>query len=209
MLQSVLKVVAVLSFLSLSVVVTSSASAYDEPATDEGHTSSGSSNSDFVDSQYSGSSSVEDSDPFVYPRSGSSSLARWPWFTNCEHTGDSDDVHISTSFNRTDVSVHGWWRPLNNECPEKANVWVALQVYRCGTVSEGTICYWHTVNKSKPKLLWPGTGNSAARVNARFTCVTRRSVSWRAVVDVDIPGEIDGSEKYYSRAYDIPCTSSL
>lgn len=193
--QSTPKIVAMVAFLSLSVVVTSTAAANDEPETHMGHGRSGSVNNGFEDSQYSGTSSVE----------GSHSLARWPWITDCEHTGDSDDVHMSR--NRTDISVHGWWRPLNDECPERARVWVALQVYRCGTVSEGIICYWHTVDKSKPKLLWPGNGNSAARVNARFTCVTKRAVSWRAVVDVDIPGEIDGSEKYYSAVYSRRCTS--
>lgn len=203
--QSTLKVVAMIVFLTFSVVVTSTATAYDESPTNEGHGSASSVNSGFEDSQYSGGSSVEGRDSSVDAMSRASSMARWPWVTDCEHTGVSDDVHISR--NRTDVSVHGWWRALNDECPEKAKVWVALQVYRCGVVSEGTICYWHTVNKSKPKLLWPGTGNSAARVNARFTCVTRRSVSWRAVVDVDIPGEVDGSEKYYSAAYSRPCTS--
>ena len=126
---------------------------------------------------------------------------RWPWSSGCRHTGASDDIHLT---NRgTEVSVHGWWVALNDNCPAKADVWVELQAWRCETKWFGRICNWYRLDKSKPKRVFSG-GGSANRVNARHGCQSSQWVTFRAVVDVDIPGEVDSADRW-SWSYDLPC----
>lgn len=124
----------------------------------------------------------------------------------CTHTGMSDYPHRS----RGDASVHGWWLDLDRDgdCPPKAKVWVKLQMYGCDYfLGIPWQCYWKTMDKSPPKLIYSG-GGSANRVNARYTCNSSAYASWRAVVDVDIPDQRDSSRKYISPVRDLPCNSA-
>ena len=137
------------------------------------------------------------------PNSEGSSAPRWPWDneTDCEHEGVSDDIHFSN--NDTAVSVHGWWEALNDQCPPKAYVWVALQAWRCSGWWIFWDCYWDTVSTSNTKKVYSG-GGSGNRVNARHGCASYSWVSWRVEVDVDIPNENDSADKWYAE-YDLPC----
>lgn len=128
-------------------------------------------------------------------------MLSWPWSGQCEHVGESDNIHLTNG--QTEVSVHGWWLALNNECPSKADVWVELQARSCIYDNGNWHCFWQRLDRSQPKRIYSG-GGSANRVNARHNCVSRTSVSFRVVVDVDIPGEIDSSAKMYKR-FDLRC----
>ena len=120
----------------------------------------------------------------------------------CDHEGRTDDVHRSS--NGRDVSVHGWWVKIGGNCPPKAKVWVELQAWRCRGWWIFWRCGWDGIDRSRPKDIYPG-GGSANRVNARHVCVSNSMVSWRAAVDVNIPGQPDPSTKFYSRTYNLAC----
>lgn len=122
-------------------------------------------------------------------------------FSSCQHKGKSDRPHISHSRSGVrEVSVHGWWIALNEDCPARADVWVALEAWSCTLLSDGRLidCHWKEMSRSETRRVYPD-GGSGNWVNTRHACATTGRVSWRAVVDVDIPGQIDGSEKYYRR----------
>lgn len=125
----------------------------------------------------------------------------WPWSGQCEHIGESDNIHLSNG--DREVSVHGWWLALNDKCPRKADVWVELQARSCVYWGGNWYCHWQALDRSRPKRIYSG-GGSANRVNARHSCISRSWVSFRVVVDVDIPGEIDSSTKMYKR-FNLPC----
>ena len=149
---------------------------------------------------------TRDSNPGA-PDSEGSNAPRWPWDndTDCEHKGKSDHLHYSTNntTNETEVSVHGWWKALNDQCPPKAKVWVALQAWRCSGWWIFWDCYWDTVSQSRPEKVYSG-GGSGNRVNARHRCASFSPVSWRVVVDVDIPDENDSADKWYAE-YRVRC----
>lgn len=133
------------------------------------------------------------------PNMGQSSgfnALRWPWSGNCDHRGESDNIHLTN--NRTEVSVHGWWLKLNDDCPAKADVWVELQAWSCVFWYGSWNCSWYTLDRSPTKRVFSG-GGSGNRVNARNECASRSMVTFRSVVDVDIPGEVDSSEKWYKK----------
>ena len=140
----------------------------------------------------------------------SSVTALWPWSSPCRHEAEGDRPHISRYRGFEEASVHGWWNALNDDCPDKADVWVELQAVRCTELGILVYCRWKKVDKSptariKPKFTNNIQNRSYGRVNARRVCTSTREVRWRAIVDVDIPGQIDGSEKFYSREVVLKC----
>lgn len=132
-------------------------------------------------------------------------------FSSCLHEGESDDLHYSSSSSGIQqiISVHGWWNILNDDCPDKADVWVKLQAWQCTSWLVFRRCDWEDLNKSPTRRIKAkhikGVRKGNYRVTARHTCASDTLVTWRAVVDVDIPGQIDGSEKYYSDEFDFEC----
>ena len=140
--------------------------------------------------------------PVPVQDSGRESSVRAAWiFSSCRHKGVSDRPHISHNKDGVRViSVHAWWVALNDDCPDMADVWVALEAWSCTLWSNGrlTNCHWEEMSRSRPERVYPD-GGSGNWVNTRHACDPTRRVSWRAVVDVDIPGQIDGSEKFYKR----------
>ena len=190
---------AALAVVSLTATVAAStAGAQEEPATADqpalAHQSS----------YFTLAPSSERSAPVQDSGRESSVTAAWI-FSSCLHNGETDDLHYSNSHSGSQqISVHGWWNALNDDCPEKADVWVKLQAWQC-TVWHGYMhCEWGDLTRSRTKRIRQG-GGSSNWVNARHTCASAIRVSWRAVVDVDIPGQIDGSERYYSRKFDFNC----
>ena len=122
----------------------------------------------------------------------------WPW-TDCEHEGRADSPHKSQG----QASVHGWWNALNEECPDKADVWVELWAYACGEISGE--CGYVKITRSSTRRIAPG-GGRGKRATARHTCASVTSVTWIGRVDVDIPNEIDGSEKWWGPSNTISCS---
>ena len=128
-------------------------------------------------------------------------LPRWPWSGGCEHEAVSDNIHLTNR--NTEVSVHGWWLALNDDCPSKADVWVELQAWSCVNWFGAWSCYWETLDRSRTARVFSG-GGTANRVNARHGCVSSSMVSFQVVVDVDIPGEIDSLNRLYKR-FNLAC----
>lgn len=48
-------------------------------------------------------------------------------------------------------------------------------------------------------------GGSANRVTARKACASTSPVTWRAIVDVDIPNQNDSAAKFRGGKYDLNC----
>lgn len=191
---------AALAVVSLTATVAAStAGAQEEPATADQPAL------DHQSSYFTLAPSSERSAPVQDSGRESSVTAAWI-FSSCLHNGETDDLHYSNSHSgNQQISVHGWWNALNDHCPEKADVWVKLQAWHCTYWHVFRICDWKDLNRSRTKRIRQG-GGSSKWVNARYTCVaSSREITWRAVVDVDIPGQIDGSEKYYSEEYDFYC----
>lgn len=125
--------------------------------------------------------------------------------TSCEHTGRSDNPHYSSG----DASAHGWWLPLNAHCPSRADVWVRLEMLSCYyVVGVCAYVYWRNMAQTEPVQVRPGSGKGRW-VNVRWTCENNLRARWRAVVDVDIPNERDGKEKYYSPSVILRCNNDL
>ncbi len=125
----------------------------------------------------------------------------------CDHIGNSDSPHRSTrDYQNYDVSVHGWWERTGGDCPEKALVWVELQGWYCITYTDmSRSCYWRTVNRSTTDLVREN-GRSGHWANARKACRSNSStVAFRAIVDVDIPGESDPATKFISDPVRVYC----
>lgn len=126
---------------------------------------------------------------------------------SCRHEGRSDEVHVSGG----DASVHGWWVKTGGTCPLKAYVWVELQAWRCikiwdlpGDILDVWDCSFDPVSRSSTRLVYAG-GGSANRVTARKACASTSPVTWRAIVDVDIPNQNDSADKFKGEAYDLNC----
>lgn len=185
--------IAAATAIALSIVASSTASAQDE--------GSGAFQQEprEVQEYYTLAPDSEDSASSQSSESSSASLSS---SLLCAHKGKSDDIHRSS--NGRDVSVHGWWIKISGNCPPKAKVWVELQAWRCKGWWIFWRCGWDGVDRSRPELIYPG-GGKANRVNARHVCVSNSMVSWRTVVDVDIPGQPDPSTKFHSRRYNLAC----
>ena len=125
----------------------------------------------------------------------------WPW-TDCEHEGRADHPHKSQG----QASVHGFWVVLDDDeedCPDKADVWVELWAYGCGEISGE--CGYVKITRSPTKRIAPG-GGRGKRATARHTCASVTAVTWIGRVDVDIPNEIDGSEKWWGPKNELSCS---
>ena len=126
---------------------------------------------------------------------------------SCGHKGNSDRVHLSGG----DASVHGWWLKTGGTCPLKAFVWVELQARRCikildlpGNILDVWDCFWDPISRSATRLVFAGSGSSK-RVNARKACASSSPVTWRAIVDVDIPNQNDSAAKFESNPIGLNC----
>ena len=108
----------------------------------------------------------------------------------CTYDTKGDNPHISSTAPLA-VSAHGWWTYISGTCPSKANVWVQLQQYYCGLS-----CGWVTITQGPTALVYAG-GGSANRATARVTCTNALTTGWRSVVDVDLPGISDPSNRTY------------
>ena len=90
-------------------------------------------------------------------------------------------------------------------------MWVELQAWGCvkvldlpGDIFDIWTCSWIPQSRSATRLVFAG-GGSANRVNAREACAFSSQVSWRAVVDVDIPNQNDSADKFAGAAYTLNC----
>lgn len=110
----------------------------------------------------------------------------------CYFTTRGDYVHRTGG----DASGHGWWENIN--CPVlQADVRIWLQQY----YSDGS---WRTRGSTGYKRVYSG-GGSANRANARAGCDSSAVTSWRSVVDVDLVGLSDSSEKLITNTRNISC----
>lgn len=117
---------------------------------------------------------------------------------DCDYRQVNDKPHLSR--NRTDASIHGWWIDENGKCPDKANVDITLQAYWCDNVFG---CQWRTVDTGSSDVRARNAGGK--RANARQTCATFETISWRGDVDVDLIGVNDPSGYTRSDISDINC----
>ena len=125
------------------------------------------------------------------PREGSDGAASAPTAQtvagSCSYETRGDWPHRSGA----DVSAHGWWIYLSGSCPSQADVTVYLQQYWCDAWG----CRWIT-RAQGAKRVYAG-GGSANRANARKYCDSSEYTGWRNVVDVDLVGVSDPSDKAY------------
>lgn len=106
----------------------------------------------------------------------------------CTPESGRDNPHYSSG----DVSGHGWWK--KGTCTA-----ATAHVFNClyEWYTDGT---WRQKACSTKKQLRPYTG-SGDRTVARATCnSTSQTISWRNHVDVDVDGQVDGSEAPYNQA---------
>lgn len=107
----------------------------------------------------------------------------------------AERVHIAHSEGARAAHAHGCWRKLaGSGTLAKVTVW--LQLYKNGA--------WTTVKK-KVQTVGHGCGRGK-RVTARFEC--QGMVAWRdyrSIVDVDVIGVLDGSEKATSATQRLWC----
>lgn len=116
----------------------------------------------------------------------------------CQYRQSIENPHTSSG----DASVHGYWKRVAGDCPEKSNVDVYLQSYWCDRFG----CRWITVSSNSGDVrAGGGRGN---RITARKTCATTRTVGWRASVDVDLHGQVDPAGLTYSTIVNLACTPS-
>jgi len=110
--------------------------------------------------------------------------------STCVFETVAENPHRSGS----DVSVHGWWRAVSGDCGgKKAVVTTKLQSSLDGKS-------WVTRASANPTL---SSGSAKASV-ARYACRNGLLTKWRGVVDVDIIGAVDSSDKAYNQQ-DVAC----
>ena len=115
----------------------------------------------------------------------------------------SDDIHHSGS----QLSVHGWWETVSSTgCPSKADVNVQLQGLMCQSYWGIEVCWWETIQPDgeDDANLWPG-GGSGKRVTGRSDCASNIGTGFRSVVDVDLVGIWDPSQKLESAGEELQC----
>lgn len=112
-----------------------------------------------------------------------------------------DRVHISRekqSNGRNIASVHGWWVKGTAKA-SRADVTVQIQYKPKGSSK------WRTVETKKQRIK-AKSGKNKARVTAREACSSHSPRQWRSVIDVDLVGYVDSSEKLYTKAVTLKCT---
>lgn len=118
---------------------------------------------------------------------------------DCTFFSHGDYLHISTSSGPRAASGHGWW--TEGTCPPtwRADVWIQLQVRR-GDTGE-----WVDVgDRGEASALPPGSGRGN-RVTGRVECQGTANIEWRSIVDVDIVGVPDSSERLNTPARTLSC----
>ncbi|MCF6473170.1 hypothetical protein FAF44_32990 [Nonomuraea sp. MG754425] len=112
----------------------------------------------------------------------------------CYFKTKGDNLHISGS--AFEASGHGWW--VNIDCSAtKAVVTVQLQEY----FSDGT---WRNRGTPGEKTVRSG-GGSVNRATGRAACDSSKLTGWRSVIDVDLVGQPDDSDKLTTSAQNIYC----
>ena len=122
---------------------------------------------------------------------------------DCTYRTRSDDIHYSGS----QLSVHGWWETVSSTgCPSKADVNVQLQGLMCQSYVGFEVCWWETVQPDgeEDANLWPG-GGRGKRVTGRSDCASNTGTGFRSVVDVDLVGIWDPSQKLVSAGEEFQC----
>lgn len=103
-----------------------------------------------------------------------------------------DYVHVT----RGQASGHGWWVKGTTKATT-AKVTVQLQ-YKPKKSSS-----WNNRGTKGVRTIKPGTSK---RANARMTCRSSATKSWRSWVDVDLVGYLDTPNKLYTGARSLRCT---
>lgn len=122
--------------------------------------------------------------------------------TTCPYTTGGDYVHLSST--PFAASGHGWWNTTNYSlCPDYADVEVDLQAY----YHIGSYYYWVTVanppdERIRPKNIY------GQQATARRDCGASTSTGWRSIVDVDLVGVSDPSDKLYTTPVNLSCSPS-
>lgn len=117
---------------------------------------------------------------------------------DCTYRTRTDDPHASGG----DISVHGWWEIVQpSTCPSRADVTTVLQGVWCDFWLGA--CWWEQAGRDKDRIR-PG-GGRGKRVTARVACHSSEATGFRSVVDVDLPGIVDPSNKAYSEPRDFNC----
>ena len=122
---------------------------------------------------------------------------------DCTYRTRSDDIHFSGS----QLSVHGWWETVSSTgCPSKADVNVQLQGLMCQSFGRIEVCWWETIEPhgEEEANLWPG-GGRGKRVTGRSDCASNTGTGFRSVVDVDLVGIWDPSQKLRSAGEEFQC----
>lgn len=111
-----------------------------------------------------------------------------------------DRVHISKEKYKghSVASAHGWWVKGSAKAT-KADVTVWIQYKPKGSNK------WRTVETKKQRIK-AKAGKNKARVTAREVCSSHSPRQFRSVVDVDLVGYADSSEKLYTKAVTLKCT---
>ena len=119
----------------------------------------------------------------------------------CLYQTDGDWPHKSKS--DIHVSAHGWWNDdshyIGGECPERADVEVWIQAHYCGHWQ----CWWRTIAKKEYRVRAKNLANN--RVTARALCYSEVPTGYRSIVDVDLVGQRDPPDKFYSIPINIEC----
>lgn len=105
------------------------------------------------------------------------------------------------------LSVHGWCETVSSTgCPSKADVDVQLQGLMCQSYWNIEVCWWETIQPDgeDDANLWPG-GGRGKRVTGRSDCASNIGTGFRSVVDVDLVGIWDPSQKLVSAGEELQC----
>ena len=123
----------------------------------------------------------------------------------CDFDTESDDPHISSTGEH--VSVHGWWDDnFDDSCPYRATVTVWLKAFYCWNEALNW-CAWITVGYNSHDVRAYNRSND--RVNARDYCNPATSyTSYQGIVDVEVIGQWDWSDKHYSPIREFLCNPS-
>jgi hypothetical protein len=108
---------------------------------------------------------------------------------------EGDYVHISSTLPPA-ASGHGWW--INRDCnATHAVVTVQLQQY----YSDGS---WRNIGTAGSATVRSG-GGAGNRATGRVDCLSNVQTSWRSVIDVDVIGVADTTDRYITPFNTISC----
>ncbi len=105
-----------------------------------------------------------------------------------------DAVHISSTPPPT-ASAHGWWERGSAKAT-RADVTIRLQIKKGNS--------WVYVGSTGKKRVPPG-GGSGNRATTRAKCKNSEMHQWRSVIDVDLVGSSDTSDKGETPAKSLAC----